>query len=221
QQWKQQFEVACEKKAKDVCLEIGNDYGLKYTQLELQLKQANEEIARLKQDRNIQDEPTKQAFMRGVCALNLEAMSVLLKNTSDEGQQHQDVNNSTIDQTKRTTSNELLVNNCTVRQYSSDEHPSTSTTTDERYTSLNSSQERPYHSFPTHVYKEYLPSTTYRTLKPYRQQYEQKRTSSSVSHGNRHVTFRQRQTYPSRHPSSVSGNSVIVERHAPINSLPS
>ncbi|CAF0893486.1 unnamed protein product [Didymodactylos carnosus] len=225
-QWKQRFETACEKKAKDICLEIGNDYELKCTQLELQLVQANDEIARLKQDRDTQDETMKKAFMRGVCALNLEAMSVFLKNTCDGEQQQQNINNnsSVIDQVKRTTSNELLTDNSTVRQYSSDEQPCITTTTDERDTSLNSSHHRPYHSFPTHVYKEFLPSTIYRTGEPHRQQHEQKvgknkRTSSAGTNENRYIASRKRQNYSSRHPSSGSGNNIVVERHAPINNI--
>lgn len=83
QGWKKRFEQACEKKAKDVLIELGNEYELKYKQLELQLFNANEEIARLKDDKGEHDEALKKAFMRGVCALNMEAMSVLLKNENE------------------------------------------------------------------------------------------------------------------------------------------
>jgi centrosomal protein POC5 len=82
-QWKARFEKACEKKAKDVLIELGHEYELKYKQLELQLLTANEEIARLKVDQGDQDEALKKAFMRGVCALNMEAMSVLMKNSNE------------------------------------------------------------------------------------------------------------------------------------------
>lgn len=82
-EWKKRFESACEKKAKNVLIELGNEYELKYKQLELQLLNANEEIARLRVDRGEHDEGLKKAFMRGVCALNMEAMSVLLKNDNE------------------------------------------------------------------------------------------------------------------------------------------
>ena len=82
-EWKKRFEVACEKKAKDVLIELGKEYELKYKQLELQLLNANEVIARLRVDKGEHDETLKKAFMRGVCALNMEAMSVLLKNDQD------------------------------------------------------------------------------------------------------------------------------------------
>ena len=82
-EWKKRFEFACEKKAKDVLIELGKEYELKYKQLELELLNANEEIARLRIDKGDQDEAMKKAFMRGVCALNMEAMSVLLKTDQD------------------------------------------------------------------------------------------------------------------------------------------
>jgi len=62
---------------------LGQEYESKYKQLEEQLFNANEEIARLKSDQGDHDEELKKAFMRGVCALNMEAMSVLLKNPQD------------------------------------------------------------------------------------------------------------------------------------------
>jgi hypothetical protein len=82
-EWKKRFERACEKKAKDVVIELGKEYELKYKQMELQLLNANEEIARLKVDKTGQDELLKKAFMRGVCALNMEAMSVLMKDPNN------------------------------------------------------------------------------------------------------------------------------------------
>lgn len=44
---------------------------------------ANEEIERLRIEKCDHDEALKKAFMRGVCALNMEAMSVLLKNENE------------------------------------------------------------------------------------------------------------------------------------------
>jgi hypothetical protein len=73
------LELACEKKSKAILNELGNEYELKCKQLELELLNANDEIARLKLDKNEHDESLKKAFMRGVCALNMEAMTVLLK----------------------------------------------------------------------------------------------------------------------------------------------
>lgn len=117
-------------------IELGNEYELKYKQLELQLLNAHEEIARLKIDNGEQDEALKKAFMRGVCALNMEAMSVLLKNDND---------------LERRTPDEHV-------QSSDDGIPLTG---DEETTTSKSSGEQ--RRFPVHVYKEYLPSTIYRT----------------------------------------------------------
>ena len=97
-EWKKRFELACEKKAKDVLIDLGNEYELKYKQLELQLLNAQEEIARLKVERDYHDEGLKKAFMRGVCALNMEAMSVLLKaENAQNGVQKPSCHRKTID----------------------------------------------------------------------------------------------------------------------------
>jgi len=97
-EWKKRFELACEKKAKDVLIDLGNEYELKYKQLELQLLNAQEEIARLKVERDDHDEGLKKAFMRGVCALNMEAMSVLLKDENEQnGVQKPSCHRKTID----------------------------------------------------------------------------------------------------------------------------
>ncbi|CAF3758068.1 unnamed protein product [Rotaria sordida] len=78
-EWKKHFELICKKKSKIILNELYHKYEMKYKQLELQLLNANEEINRLKFDKKPHDEYLKKAFMRGVCALNMEAMSVLFK----------------------------------------------------------------------------------------------------------------------------------------------
>ena len=40
------------------------------------LEEAQDEIRRLKGERDLYEENMKKAFMRGVCALNLEAMTM-------------------------------------------------------------------------------------------------------------------------------------------------
>lgn len=81
--WKKRFESACDKKAKDVLKELASEYEVKYKQMEIELLNANEEIARLRAERDEKDEHLRKAFMRGVCALNMEAMSVLLPNPNE------------------------------------------------------------------------------------------------------------------------------------------
>lgn len=80
QERRKNFEIHCERNTQTRLKNLRDEYELKCKQLELQLLNANEEIARLKLDKNTYDEPLKKAFMRGVCALNMEAMSVLFKN---------------------------------------------------------------------------------------------------------------------------------------------
>ncbi|CAF1517925.1 unnamed protein product, partial [Adineta ricciae] len=195
--WKRRFEAACEKKAKDVLIELGNEYELKYKQLELQLLNANEEITRLKADKGDHDEALKKAFMRGVCALNMEAMSVLLKNENEL-------------ETTATTTITDEQRRCCNHQVSSDEP-----LTDDNNQENGSKPSSHYHSFPTHVYKESLPSTIYRTgeARTVRPTSAIKTTSQS-----RHVTFNKRQsngTNRTRYPN----NNVLVERHAPTSNV--
>jgi len=78
-QWKKRFELICDKKSKAIL----NEYKLKSKQLELELLNANEEINRLRMNKNEHDESLKKTFMRGICALNMEAMAVLLKDEKD------------------------------------------------------------------------------------------------------------------------------------------
>ncbi|CAF3685966.1 unnamed protein product [Rotaria sp. Silwood1] len=78
-EWKKHFELIYKKKSKIILNELINRYEIKYKQLELQLLNANEEITQLKLNRNVHDETLKKSFMRGICALNMEAMSVLFK----------------------------------------------------------------------------------------------------------------------------------------------
>ena len=63
---------------------IVNEYKFQCKQLELELLNANEEITRL---RNEHGESVKQAFMRGICAFNMEAMTVLFKDSNEQHRQ--------------------------------------------------------------------------------------------------------------------------------------
>ena len=47
-----------------------------YKQVQQSLESCQQEIARLKAERNLYEENMKKAFMRGVCALNLEALTM-------------------------------------------------------------------------------------------------------------------------------------------------
>lgn len=78
-EWKKRFEQACEDKSKAILESLLNDYEAKFRDFETKIRAANEEIVRLRSEKSDRDQVIKKAFMRGVCALNVEAMSVLLK----------------------------------------------------------------------------------------------------------------------------------------------
>lgn len=69
-----------EKKSETVLNELIQDYEMKYQDLQLKVLAAQNELTRLRTGHVDHDESVRQAFMRGVCALNMEAMGVLLKN---------------------------------------------------------------------------------------------------------------------------------------------
>lgn len=60
-----------------------------YAQIQQSLDNCQQEVARLKVERNLYEENMKKAFMRGVCALNLEAMTMFQNHVSDsDDKQH-------------------------------------------------------------------------------------------------------------------------------------
>uniref|UniRef100_A0A8C5Q978 Centrosomal protein POC5 n=1 Tax=Leptobrachium leishanense TaxID=445787 RepID=A0A8C5Q978_9ANUR len=74
--WKDKVEKACRARAEDVCVELSNEYESRLTQLNGALEDAKGEVQRLQAERGHYEGSMKKAFMRGVCALNLEAMSM-------------------------------------------------------------------------------------------------------------------------------------------------
>jgi len=74
--WKQRVEKACQAKAQDVCVKLTEDYESRLQTANRELEIARTEIAQLHAERERYEETMKKAFMRGVCALNLEAMSM-------------------------------------------------------------------------------------------------------------------------------------------------
>ncbi|XP_063819830.1 centrosomal protein POC5 isoform X5 [Pseudophryne corroboree] len=74
--WKDKVERACRARAEEVCIELSNDYESKVAQLNGALEDARAEVQRLHAERGQFEGSMKKAFMRGVCALNMEAMSM-------------------------------------------------------------------------------------------------------------------------------------------------
>ncbi|NXQ82922.1 POC5 protein, partial [Nyctibius grandis] len=76
EKWKEKVAKACQLRAEDVCVQLRNDYEAKIAELTATLEQTKAEILRLHNEREQYEDTMKKAFMRGVCALNLEAMTM-------------------------------------------------------------------------------------------------------------------------------------------------
>ncbi|XP_064259433.1 centrosomal protein POC5 isoform X3 [Passer domesticus] len=76
ERWKDKVARACQLRAEDVCVQLTNDYEEKITELTAALELTRAEILRLHTERDHYEDTMKKAFMRGVCALNLEAMTM-------------------------------------------------------------------------------------------------------------------------------------------------
>ncbi|XP_060691856.1 centrosomal protein POC5 isoform X1 [Hemiscyllium ocellatum] len=74
--WKERVERACQARAEEVCIQLSGDYERKLDASREELERAKAEIRRLLAEKDKYTDSMKKAFMRGVCALNLEAMSM-------------------------------------------------------------------------------------------------------------------------------------------------
>ncbi|XP_015101094.1 centrosomal protein POC5 isoform X3 [Vicugna pacos] len=83
-QWKEVVERACQARAEEICVQISNDYEAKLAVLSGALENAKAEIQRMQHEKEHFEDSMKKAFMRGVCALNLEAMTIF-QNRGDAG----------------------------------------------------------------------------------------------------------------------------------------
>ncbi|CAN9513309.1 unnamed protein product [Ophioblennius macclurei] len=84
--WKDQVEKACRLRAQEVCTNLSADYEAKLAEHCDAIERAQTEIHRLRIERERYEDSMKKAFMRGVCALNMEALSIF---HSAEGRQEQ------------------------------------------------------------------------------------------------------------------------------------
>uniref|UniRef100_A0A8D3AC65 Centrosomal protein POC5 n=1 Tax=Scophthalmus maximus TaxID=52904 RepID=A0A8D3AC65_SCOMX len=74
--WKVKVEQACRARAEEVCARLSTEYEAKLAQHCEAIEKAQAEIQRLRLERERYEESMKKAFMRGVCALNMEALSM-------------------------------------------------------------------------------------------------------------------------------------------------
>ncbi|KAK9522658.1 hypothetical protein VZT92_019107 [Zoarces viviparus] len=74
--WKVELERACRARAEEVCNCLSAEYEAKLAEHREAIENAQAEIQRLRLERERYEESTKKAFMRGVCALNMEALGM-------------------------------------------------------------------------------------------------------------------------------------------------
>ncbi|TKS78824.1 Centrosomal protein POC5 [Collichthys lucidus] len=74
--WKVKVERACRAKAEEVCTRMSTEYETKLAEHCEAIEKAQAEIQRLQLERERYEESMKKAFMRGVCALNMEALGM-------------------------------------------------------------------------------------------------------------------------------------------------
>ncbi|KAM8886867.1 centrosomal protein POC5 isoform 2-T3 [Spinachia spinachia] len=74
--WKVKVERACRARAEEVCTRLSAEYEAKLAEHCEAIEKAQAEIQRLRLERERSEESMKKAFMRGVCALNMEALGM-------------------------------------------------------------------------------------------------------------------------------------------------
>jgi len=81
--WREKVEKACQRKAQEVCAQLSREMDEKINKINEELKASRAENLRLQNEKVSYEENMKKAFMRGVCALNLEAMTMFDGENSD------------------------------------------------------------------------------------------------------------------------------------------
>ncbi|XP_074661215.1 centrosomal protein POC5-like [Tubulanus polymorphus] len=90
--WRDRVEKACQSKASEVCMDLSNDYEARIRSLEEALADSRTEVTKLHKQRDEYEETMKKAFMRGVCALNMEAMTMFNEAGEKQGSDSSSVN---------------------------------------------------------------------------------------------------------------------------------
>eukprot|EP00039_Didymoeca_costata_P004053 m.71108 g.71108 ORF g.71108 m.71108 type:complete len:523 (-) comp12211_c0_seq1:100-1668(-) len=94
--WKARMDRICQSKAEETVLKIQREYENQLTLVNTRLSEAYQEIEMYKRKRALYEENMKKAFMRGICALNMEAMTLCRPDTEvlREQDPHQNINTS-------------------------------------------------------------------------------------------------------------------------------
>lgn len=75
--WRTRVERQCQEQATQVCRTLTHDYEDKVAELNNLVLGLQQQVSSLQREREAYADNVKKAFMRGVCALNMEAMSAL------------------------------------------------------------------------------------------------------------------------------------------------
>ncbi|XP_030274326.1 centrosomal protein POC5 isoform X1 [Sparus aurata] len=91
--WKVKVERACRARAEEVCTRLSAEYEAKLAEHCETVERTQAEIQRLRLERERYEESMKKAFMRGVCALNMEALTMFhtTEGQPEEPPEHQHV----------------------------------------------------------------------------------------------------------------------------------
>ncbi|CAG5123877.1 unnamed protein product [Candidula unifasciata] len=73
--WKNRIQKMCDKQAQDVCRQLSIDYEDKIKALNDEIENMNRKLKIMQNEKEQYAMQVKKAFMRGVCALNMETMS--------------------------------------------------------------------------------------------------------------------------------------------------
>ncbi|KAK3750813.1 hypothetical protein RRG08_037254 [Elysia crispata] len=73
--WRNRVQKGCEEQARNVCAQLSQDYEDKIKSLNMEIATLEQKVSFLQQERGQYAEQVRKAFMRGVCALNMETMS--------------------------------------------------------------------------------------------------------------------------------------------------
>jgi centrosomal protein POC5 len=75
--WKSKVERVCKDRATEVCLKLKDELTSEINRLKVEVTNRDKVISEMDQKQSNYEEGLSKALMRGVCALNMEAMSVL------------------------------------------------------------------------------------------------------------------------------------------------
>ena len=74
----------CKERATEICIKLKDELTGEINRLEQEVKNRDSQLAEFESKQNNYEENLTKALMRGVCALNMEAMSVLHRPEDEE-----------------------------------------------------------------------------------------------------------------------------------------